>query len=69
MLVFSVEQRKQQGSTMEDDGASWMGQGGELDAALGGLGIVDPFPMKAAAGVARTSEGKLLGAAAMKVCR
>ncbi|KAE8793690.1 Threonine dehydratase [Hordeum vulgare] len=42
------EQRKQQGSTMEDDDASWMGQGGELDADLGGLGIADPFPASGA---------------------
>ncbi|KAE8790340.1 UDP-galactose transporter 1-like [Hordeum vulgare] len=48
------------------DGAAWMGQGGELEADPEGLGIADPFPVVAAAGVASTTEGELLGAAAME---
>ncbi|XP_044947691.1 UDP-galactose transporter 1-like [Hordeum vulgare subsp. vulgare] len=51
------------------DGAAWVGQGGELESDPEGLGIADPFPVVAAAGVASTTEGELLGAAAMEVVR
>ena len=46
-----------------------MGQGGELESDPDGLGVAVPFPMVEAAGVARPTEGELLGAAAMEVCR
>ena len=49
------------------DGATWMGQGGELESDQDGLGVAVPFPVVgAAAGLARSTEGELLGTAVME---